>query len=607
MEMRCHYSILLVCNILLLVVFLGYAVAEEEQPPPPPDTPAVRLADMVVTATRSDLPEQDVATHITVITREDIAAMSAATAADVLQFVPGVYVESGGGIGSQATVRIQGSETRHVAVYQDGVPLNLQVNPMTDFSFIPVGAIDRIEVYQGAASSAWGSSLGGVINIITREPDTQEPLSTEVQASYGEAETFRGRAEILGTADRCGYFVSLAMDESDGFVDFSRYDQTAVYAKINYAAGDTSRLNLACSFDDGHREDPVIGYPDFWDDMNQSRSYQRLLLETFPADTLSLVLEARHHEFDALIEDVYADHRETYNDYQEESWGASARVTYTPTTSHTLNLGVDGDWGWYQWHNYARDYDTGNWAAYINDTLRWQRISVNAGLRYDDNRYFGSQVSPSAGVVYRLWNDRALVRAQVARGFSAPPPAWLNDPFGGNPGLEPETAVNYQLGAELQALSWLRFEINGFYSHVRNLIQPDMVRLQYVNIDQVIRRGVTGGVVLKAGPGLRLSAFGTFTDVEDRRTGETLPDIPRVQYQVAAVHTWQWLTQTLHGDYTDHNSSYPETRDQVFVFDYLIKARLPLAEKFGRPELFGAVHNLFDVRKPGTRCLCSTT
>ena len=37
--------------------------------------------------------------------------MPAATAAEVLRFVPGVYVEFTGGIGSKATARIQGSET----------------------------------------------------------------------------------------------------------------------------------------------------------------------------------------------------------------------------------------------------------------------------------------------------------------------------------------------------------------------------------------------------------------------------------------------------------------------------------------------------------------
>jgi vitamin B12 transporter len=575
---------------IFLALFFCFGRAAEA----PAETTALYMDEVVVTASRSEIPAHDAATGITVIDRQDIQAMPAFTAAEVLRFVPGVYVEFSGGIGSQATVRVQGSETRHVAVFQDGVPLNLLINPMTDLSLLPVTVIERIEIYQGAASSVWGSGLGGVINIITREPDTIKPMAAEIQASYGEAETTRNRAAVHGTIDRWGYLVSLTADQSDGFEGHSACEQTAVYARLNYDMAEAGRLDLVWSVDDGREQDPVIGYPEFWDDMDLERSYQRLLYEAFPSRDLSLTVEARHQEFDGLIEDVYVDHREIFTDYEEESWGAGARLTWEPTRLQAFNLGFDGDWGRYEWQNYADDYKTGNWAVYVNDTLRRGRLSVSAGLRYDHNRDFDPRLSPSLGMVWRLAGDRALIRAQAAGGFSAPPPAWVNDPFAGNPDLDPETAVNYQLGGEIQALPWLRFEINGFYASVDDLIRPDWDRFQYVNIDKVIRRGVSGGVAIDAFPGLRLSLSGTFTDIEDKKTGRTVPDIPRIQYQVSVVYARQWLTQTLHGDYVYHNSSFPETRDQVFVFDYLIRVRLPAAGNYGRPEVFGAVHNLFN-------------
>ncbi|MEW6077658.1 MAG: TonB-dependent receptor [Thermodesulfobacteriota bacterium] len=595
--MKRRYDRGVVINVFIWLLFAWSHAGAADTPPDKASAgeTTYHMTDMVVSATRSQVPENDVATNISVITREEIAAMPVATAAEVLRFVPGVYVESAGGIGSEATIRIQGSDPRHVAVYQDGVPLNLLANPFADLSLIPVAAIDRIEVYQGAASSAWGSALGGVINIITREPAADKAMSAEAQASYGEADTTRNYASLQGTVDRWGYFVSLTRDASDGFVDKSAYEQQAAYGKVNYTIGDTGRLNLVCNYDDGHKEDPIINYPDFWDDMERTRAYQRLLLETFPEDTLSLTLEARHQDFDALIEDVYADHREPFSDYREESWGGSVRATYEPAAFHTMNLGFDGDWGRYDDRSFSGEYDTGNWAVYGNDTLRWRMVSINTGLRYDHNQDFGSEMSPSLGLVCRLPGDRALIRAQAASGFSAPPPSWVNDPFGGNPDLDPETAMNYQLGGEIQALSWLRLEVNGFYSSVKDLIQPDWERMQYVNIDEVLRKGASGGLTVTAFSPLRLSFFGTFTDVQDQQNGQTVTDIPRVQYQASAVHAWQWLTQSLHGDYIYYNSSYPETEDQVFVFDYLARARLPWGGKLCRPELFGAVHNLFDV------------
>lgn len=193
------------------------------------------LEAVVVTATRVQTPKQDVAANITVITARDMENLPASSAAEVLQYIPGVYVEFNGGPGSDASgIRIQGSEIRHVAVFQDNVPLNMLANPMTDLSYIPVDSIDRIEVYKGAASSAWGSSLGGVINIITKDPDRKKPFAADVRTSYGEYETSKSRGTVSGTRDGLGYLVSVTRERSDGFIRHTQYRQDAVYAKINY-------------------------------------------------------------------------------------------------------------------------------------------------------------------------------------------------------------------------------------------------------------------------------------------------------------------------------------------------------------------------------------
>ena len=556
-----------------------------------------QLSEIVVSATREDTPKQDVAANIIAVDREAIEKMPAATAAEVLQYVPGVYVEFAGGPGSMAVARIQGSEVRHVAVYIDGVPLNQLANPLTDLNYLPVNSIERIEVYKGAASSAWGSSLGGVINIITREPDANTPATGMIRSSFGKADTFKNRANVRGTIQKAGYFLSVTGDHSDGFMENSAYNQSAFYGKLNYDIGTAGRMNFVYSWDKGESEDPLINYPDFWDDIEQERIYQRLLYETNVTDSLSMTVEARHHEYDAFIEDVFADFRMVYNDYEEESWGGSVRLNYRPDAENIVNLGFDGDWGEFDWINYTREYDTRNWAVYANDTFTRDNLSVNAGVRYDDNRDFGSEVSPSAGVVYRLFDDQApirpMIRAQVSRGFSAPPAAWVKDPVYGTPDLNPETAINYQLGSEVWFCKFLRFEVNLFYADVDDLIQYDPDTRKFQNIEKVVRQGVEGILSASFDCGLDLSFSGSFTDVEDDTTGDTIKDIPKEQYQASAAYTWQWMTHTLYGKCTDYNSTYPETRDKKFVFDYKFNAKLPETGRC-RTELFCAVYNLFN-------------
>jgi vitamin B12 transporter len=559
------------------------------------DNDTFEMEEIVVTATREEARKSEIAANVTVVSKKEIEKMPASNAAEVLQYVPGVYVEFNGGPGSDATgIRIQGSDPRHVTIFQDGVPLNQLANPRTDLSYLPVDAIDRIEIYKGAASSAWGSSLGGVVNIITKEPVREKPVSADVRASYGEFKTVKSRGTVSGTKDRFGYLVSLTHDESDGFIDHTEYEQNSVYAKVNVDLGETSRVNFASFFDKGNNADPVLNFSDFWDDNDRKRSYQRLLFETLPTDNLRLTLEARHHQFDNFIEDVYVDRREVFNDYKDEIWGGSARVNWNIADTNTLNIGFDGDWGEYDWANYTQTYDTGNWAVFGNDTLTLGNLTINAGIRYDDNKNFGSEVSPSGGIVYRFSGFDALIRAQVAKGFSAPPAAWIQDPQFGNPDLDPEIVVNYQLGGQIRLFKFLAIDLNLFRADVKDLITFDSGTLKYKNIDDVIRKGIEGAITASFDFGLTLSFGGSYVDVRNDKTDQVIEDIPRTIYNASALYRYKAMTHSVIGKYIDHNSTYPETQDRVFIFDYLLKVNLPFPQQYGKASLFGAVYNLFN-------------
>jgi vitamin B12 transporter len=550
------------------------------------------LQEIVVSATRVETPTEEAAANITVVTRDQIDKMPVSNAAEVLQYVPGVYVEFNGGLGSEAKATIQGSNVRHVAVYQDGVSLNPLANPEVDLSYLPIDAIERIEIYKGAASSAWGSSLGGVINIITKEPDTRKPFAAGVHTSYGEFKTLKSRGSCSGTVDGLGYLLSLTRDESDGFMDHTEYEQEAVYGKVNYALGETGRVSFAYNYDEGTNADPLLNYPDFWDDLYRRRTYQRLLFETSPVDRLDVTFEGRHHQFDNRIDDVFADHREAYFDYSEETWGGSARLSYRVPERNRFNLGFDGDWGRYDFSPYAEEYDYGNWALYANDTVNLGDFSLNAGVRYDDNDDFGSEVSPSAGVAYRISETDALIRAQVAKGFSAPPGAWVNNPEFGNKDLKPEIGMNYQLGGEVRPFAFLSLALNLFRADIEDLIRYNWDTEKMENIDRVTRQGVEGNIRATFDFGLALSFGGSYVDVRDEESDEVIRDTPRTMYNVSASYTHGWMTHSIVGKYIDHNSSFPETRDQVFVFDYLLKVELPFPDRYGKLNLFGAVYNL---------------
>ncbi|WP_155311165.1 TonB-dependent receptor plug domain-containing protein [Desulfosarcina ovata] len=576
--------------LVLLLFCISIAPAAELSP-----ENAYVIEPVVVTATRSPVREDQTTANVTVITAEEIERLPATNVAEVLQYLPGVFVEIDSGPGSPANgISIQGCETRHVAVYQDNVPLEMMANPQTDLAYLPVDNIEKIEVVKGVASAAWGSSLGGVINIITKDPDRKKPLSIDATGSCGENHTRRIRAGVSGFKGQLGWLVSGVHEKSDGFFDHSEYRQNGGYAKLDYGVGQTGQVRFVAFSNTGRDAEWLPDEPDFWDDREQRRAYQTLSFETAPTDATILTVELRHHRYETRVDDVYVDHRELYSDYEDELWGGSARMQWDAPRQHAVTAGCDIDWGKYDWTYYQEAYDTRNWAVWVNDTIAMGPVHVNAGLRYDDNFNFGNELSPSLGAVYPFSRYDALIRAQVSRGFSAPPASLVNDPTYGNPDLKAETAVNYQIGGQIQPNRYFKVELTFFRADVDDLITYNYETERHQNIETVTRQGIEGGVSVFSDFGLAFHFGGTYVDVFNEKTDERIEDIPKLIYTARVLYTGGRFTHTLVGRMVDHNSSFPETRDKRFVWDYKLTFRLPTPTSYGRYKLFANIHNLTD-------------
>ncbi len=109
-----------------------------------------------------------------VITADDIALHQSVFAFDALAALPEVHISRAGAFGGVTTVRIRGASSDKTLVLIDGAPVNDPTSPAGgfDFSSLDLADVARIEVLSGPQGSLWGSdAIGGVIAIVTREPD----------------------------------------------------------------------------------------------------------------------------------------------------------------------------------------------------------------------------------------------------------------------------------------------------------------------------------------------------------------------------------------------------------------------------------------------------
>ncbi|MBM6992617.1 MAG: TonB-dependent receptor plug domain-containing protein [Prevotella sp.] len=108
--------------------------------------------------------------------------------AHILDRIPGVKVREDGGLGSQASINLNGFTGKHVKLFIDGVPMDGSSSSF-GINNIPVSLASRIEVYKGVVPVQFGGdALGGAINIVT---DHSPHTYVDASYSYGSFNTHR--------------------------------------------------------------------------------------------------------------------------------------------------------------------------------------------------------------------------------------------------------------------------------------------------------------------------------------------------------------------------------------------------------------------------------
>ena len=171
----------LVCSTCL--VSIAYA-----QVPPDPDGDSVlELPEISVMATAEEALKQ--MPGVSIITSDDIRRQPPVNdISELVRKMPGVNLSgnaSSGQYGNNRQIDLRGMGPENTMIMIDGKPVHSrnsvrmgpkgERNSRGDSNWVPVDAIERIEVIRGPAAARYGSgAAGGVVNIITKKP-TDKP------------------------------------------------------------------------------------------------------------------------------------------------------------------------------------------------------------------------------------------------------------------------------------------------------------------------------------------------------------------------------------------------------------------------------------------------
>ncbi|HEY3132352.1 MAG TPA: TonB-dependent receptor [Acidobacteriota bacterium] len=156
---------------------------------------------VVVTASGSAQPVDEVSKAITVISRQEIESRDEFSIAEALRTVPGLHVQQLGGPGSFASIKTRGLRNEDTAVLIDGLRFRDAAAPQADASGyledLMATDLDRVEILRGSGSSLYGTNaIGGVINLVTDEGGGATRGGVALEG--GGLGLFRGQARLAG-------------------------------------------------------------------------------------------------------------------------------------------------------------------------------------------------------------------------------------------------------------------------------------------------------------------------------------------------------------------------------------------------------------------------
>lgn len=511
---------------------------------------------ITVTATRTEQRVSDTAASVTVLTHQDISTSGGITLDDALADVPGFMVfRRNGTLTANPTslgVSLRGvgtSGASRALVISDGIPLTDPFGGWVYWDRVPSTSVQSVEVVEGGVSNLYGGdALGGVINIIPRQPLES---SLDFETYYGNKET---PDASLTASLRAGEWLALISSEgfhTDGYVAVLPPLRGPVDTPVasehldgqfrleRLLAGRGHIFAGGSLFEDSRKN----GTPLQNNDTRLRQLIAGLDWQSTGAGAITFRAYGGPEDYDQSFSSIATNQSsETLTDIQRvpsRQIGLAGEWTRTAGAHQTLAAGFDGQQVrgasnevMYSGGKVSTAVGAGGrqrfWGLYGEDIVRIKtRWLITGGARVDDWRNYDAlsvtrplakpgppqatdylarsedAFSPRLSVLYRT-NESLTLRASIYRAFRPPTLNELYRNFRqGNTLTEANSALTAEqlTGAEVGASynPWRRLSMRGtfFWSDISNPIAnvtlsttPSLITQQRQNLGETRSRGV---------------------------------------------------------------------------------------------------------------------
>lgn len=601
------------------------------------------LDEVVVSGTMKTVSRLDSPVPVEVYSDDFFKANPAPSVFESLQNVNGVRPQLNCNVCNTGDIHINGLEGPYTMVLIDGMPIVSGLSTVYGLTGIPQSLIERVEVVKGPASTLYGSeAVGGLINIITRNPGSAPQFSADIfGTSWGEVNTDLGLRFGLGKKASAllgvNYFnYQQPIDNNnDGFTDITLQDRISLFNKWSIDRPGRRTLSFAARYvyEDrwGGEMDwakPYRGGDEVYGESIYTNRWEFFGIYQLPTtELINFQFSANGHDQNSVYGNTtYL--AQQYIGFGQLSWHKELGAR------HSLLLGTAFRYTYYDDNTPATaafDLSSGDSnqpsITYLPGLFLQDEIALHPnhklllGLRYDHNSLHGGIFSPRINYKWNSPDKKNTLRLSAGNGYrvanvftedhaaltGARQVVFIGD-------LQPETSWNANLNFVKKIFTpnntIIGLDATAFYTYFSNRIIADYEtnpnQIIYANLDgHAISRGVSLNVDLAFPNGLNVVAGITGMDVFSEENGVKTQQILTESWSGVWNINYTFPDLDLKIDYTGNVYGpmrlprLSDTDPRAAESPWWSIQNLQLTKSLGNKwELYGGVKNLLNFTPP---------
>ncbi len=471
------------------------------------------IHDVVVSANKYETKRRETASLVNVLSPLVFESTASSSVSEVLDFQPGLRVEMSCSNCGYPQLRMNGLSGQYSQILMDNRPIFSSLASVYGLEQVPLGMVDRIEVIRGGGSALFGANaIGGVVNIITKEPtgnnaQVQHTSSLIGGRSWDNNTTIN--ASLMTSDAKIGLFVfgvlrdRQAYDhDGDGFSEIPELKSNMLGFRSYFKTSDYSKIVAEYHhMGEKRRGGNYLNKPAHEADLAEQLEHDihagSLKYDYYSADA--------KHFLSAYASTQYID-RQSYfgtnqdlNAYgQSHDWVMVGGAQYRYHMDNCwfmpadLSAGVEANYNSLKdeilGYNRNIEQKTFVYGGYVQNEWKNDKLSMLIGARVEKHNLIKNVVvSPRFNIRYTP-HESIVLRASYASGYRAPQ-AYDEDlhvgAVGGevsliiiDPNLKPEYSNSVNVSADWQQrfANWnVNVTLEGFFTQLNNVfILEDM-------------------------------------------------------------------------------------------------------------------------------------